>query len=169
MLIAGAAALLAAGCTAASTSDSTSTAMSTSMSASASTDKTTTSLPGVGRRQPGVDPGHIVAAPSTSTTTPVEDPAKPVPIGPQSAVGQQVVITKAAFVPQQLNALEGKSVVWTNESGTPQVVSILGLGVRSPEIPPGAQFVWTPPAGGTLNVRSDSGSAGSLVVSTGQF
>ncbi len=117
-------------------------------SAPTSSTSSASSAPFLGHLQAGVDPGHIVPAPSTATTTPVENPARPLPIDPVEAVGQEVIITRKAFVPAQLDGLTGKPVVWTNESGTPQVVMVLGFGVRSAPIPPGERVRLETPRSG---------------------
>jgi plastocyanin len=109
---------------------------------------------------PGVDPGHVVPAPPGPTTTPTEDARYPIYKGFNT--GQQALITAHGFEPEQLNAITGQAVVWTNMSGSPQQVVITQEGVRSPTIPPGAQFVWTWKSGGNINVRSASGFSQSL-------
>lgn len=107
----------------------------------------------VGAPYPGVDHGHVVPASSTSTTVPVEIPSHPLPIASTSTLGQQILIHKTAFVPQTLYADSGEALVWTNESGAPTRVQIYNYRITSPTIPPGAQFVWTPPSGGVLSIR----------------
>jgi plastocyanin len=97
----------------------------------------------------------LVPAPPGPTTTPTEDPRYP--IYPGFNTGQQALITAHGFEPAQLDSITGQAVVWTNVSGVPQRVIISGEGVRSPTIPPGAQFVWTWRSGGNINVRSASG------------
>ena len=104
---------------------------------------------------PGVDPGHLVPAAPGPTTTPTEDAHYPIYKGFNT--GQQSLITAHGLEPAQLNATTGQAVVWTNVSGVPQRVIISQEGVRSPTIPPGAQFVWTWNSGGNINVRSASG------------
>jgi hypothetical protein len=116
--------------------------------------RTTTSTSAF-RPYPGVDPGHIVPAGPGPTTLPTEDAITP--IYPQFNTGQQVVITAHGFEPHQLNATTGEAVVWTNVSGVPQRVVISEEHVRSPTIPPGAQFVWTWKLGGNINVQTASG------------
>lgn len=102
-----------------------------------------------------VDPGYIVPAPPGPTTLPTEDAVTP--IRPDFDTGQQVVITAHGFEPLQLSATIGQPVVWTNASGSTQQISIVGL-LRSPRIPPGAQFVWRPTFGGSIAYRSGSGA-----------
>lgn len=117
----------------------------------------TTSSTGPETPEPGVDAGHVVMpTPGTTTTTPKALP-----------VGQVVLITPTGYYPQQLYALGGKPVVWVNESGKSQILTILGIGVRSKPVPPGAQFVWKGPLGGNYNVTDTSGHLGYVEESTG--
>jgi hypothetical protein len=115
----------------------------------------TTTTTAASKPYPGVDPGHIVPAGPGPTTLPTEDAVTP--IYPQFNTGQQVVITAHGFEPHQLNATTGQPVVWTNVSGVPQRIVISEEHVRSPLIPPGAQFVWTWKLGGNINVETASG------------
>ena len=101
-----------------------------------------------------VDPGHIVPAPPGPTTLPTEDPITP--IRPDFDTGQQVIITSHGFEPLQLSGAKTEQVVWTNVSGSTQRITIIG-GPTSPAIPPGAQYVWMPNAGGSIAYRSASG------------
>ena len=96
-----------------------------------------------------------MAAPTESTTTPREDPQYP--IYENFNTGQQALITAHGFEPAQLDATSDQAVVWTNVSGVAQRVLITQEGVRSPTIPPGAQFVWTWKGGGNINVQTASG------------
>ncbi len=121
---------------------------------------TTTTSTAPNSPYPGVDPGHVVAAPPGTTTTPTEDAKYPIYQGFNT--GQQALITAHGFWPAQLNAITDQAVVWTNVSGVPQQVVISQERVRSATIPPGAQFVWTWKSGGNINVRSASGFSENL-------
>lgn len=109
-----------------------------------------------------LDRGHVVAAPSTSTTVPHERGVRP--INPTVDNGQQILITRSAFVPAQLFADVTKPVVWTNLSGTTQRVVFDVIAVHSPPIPPGAQFVWRPSTTLDLGYHSATGVRGALIL-----
>lgn len=132
----------------------------TPTSAKDSGNETTTSSTSAPSPYPGVDPGHLVPTPPGPTTVPTEQPT--VPVYPGFNTGQQALITAHGFEPKQLDALTDQPVVWTNVSGAPQRVLISQENVRSPVIPPGAQFVWTWKSGGNINVQSASGFSQSL-------
>jgi hypothetical protein len=118
-----------------------------------------------GAPYPGVDLGHVVPKSSTPTTVPVEIPSHPLPIASTSTLGQQVLIEKKGFAPTLLYADIGEPLVWTNESGVPMKIQVFDYRVTSPVIPPGAQFVWTPPSGGTISVVSAAGFTGDVHMS----
>lgn len=129
----------------------------------ASTPSPTTSRPSTTTLTPTtVDPGHLVPAAPGPTTLPTEDPVTPV--RQDFDTGQQVVIAKSGFEPKRLSASIGEPVVWTNDSGVTQTVTVVGLSVHSPLIPPGAQFVWTPNFGGSIAYRSGSGFQALLIL-----
>jgi len=93
---------------------------------------------------------------------PTEDAVTP--IHTDFDTGQQVAITATAFEPKLLGSTADEPVVWTNVSGKPAQVIIPSLSVRSPVIPPGAQFEWTPKEGGVIGYVSGSGFRGQLDV-----
>jgi hypothetical protein len=109
-----------------------------------------------------LDPGRVVAAPSTPTTVPHERGVRP--IDPAVDNGQQILITRTAFVPAQLFADVTKPVVWTNLSGKTQTVVFDVIAVHSPPIPAGAQFVWHPSTTLDLAYHSASGLRGALIL-----
>ncbi len=118
-----------------------------------------------GKGSPGADgptttfypQGHIVPPPDTPTTTPREVPSEP--INQYISAGQQIVIEPdGAFWPQSLYATYQVPITWTNLSGRPQKVVFDYIPVQSPEIAPGAQFVWKWRSGGTLSYHSALGS-----------
>jgi plastocyanin len=128
---------------------------------------TTASSPATSASEPksenaGVDPGHLVPAGPGPTTMPTEDPITPIRSGFDT--GQQVAITAHGFEPLQLSATPGEAIVWTNVSGVPQTVVIGEASVRSPTIPPGAQFVWKPNFGGYIGYTSEAGFRATLIV-----
>jgi plastocyanin len=126
--------------------------------ATSTTTKTTTTTT---KTATTIDPGHVVPAAPGPTTLPTEDAITP--IRQDFDTGQQVVITAHGFEPLELSATIGQPVVWTNISGMTQQITIVGL-IRSPRIPPGAQFVWTPNFGGSIAYHSATGSHAVLIL-----
>ena len=138
-----------------STHDPSAQGASTSSPAGApsSTTKTTSSPPdGPASAYPR---GHLVAAPETPTTIPME--TSKVPITQYIGAGQQIIIKASGFWPNTLYANYKVPITWTNLSGRPQKVVFDHIPVSSPTIPPGWKFVWKSPFGGSYTYSSASG------------
>jgi len=98
--------------------------------------------------------GKIVTR-SPSASAPRQSSGFPVSKDLQS--GDQILIYSGAFWPNQLTANQLVPVTWTNMTKVTQTVSIIGIGVISPPIPPGSQWVWKSTGGGVLAYKSASG------------
>lgn len=104
----------------------------------------------------------IVPAPDGTTTVPTERGTRP--IDPIVDAGQQILITSHGLVPQHIFSLVTEKVTWTNLSGTVQNIVFDYVPVRSPAIPPGAQYVWTPSTAIEIAYRTTSGMKGVLTL-----
>jgi hypothetical protein len=103
--------------------------------------------------------GQII---SRSPTVPAPKQSSGYAVSKDIQSGQQILIYQAGFWPNQLYANELVPVVWTNMTKVTQTVSIVGIGVKSPPIPPGDQWEWKTTGGGVLAYRSAVGSQGIL-------
>jgi hypothetical protein len=79
------------------------------------------------------------------------------PVSKDLQSGDQILIYPGAFWPNQLTANQLVPVTWTNMTKVTQTVTIIGIGVTSPPIPPGSQWVWKSTGGGVLAYKSASG------------
>jgi hypothetical protein len=100
-----------------------------------------------------------VAGPVPTTTLP-QDNGLPIP--PDFAAGQNILITPDGFEPKVLEANVSAPVVWTNLSGKPQTIVFVDFPVESGTIPPGGTFTWSTQDAIAFTYLSGTGLSGKL-------
>ena len=92
--------------------------------------------------KPGGAPGPMVTVPS-------ENGVRPIALTCDS--GEQILIEPDSFYPRILVANVKAPITWTNLTTSPQEIVFLNSEVRSPLIPPGGKWSYTPPT--SLNLH----------------
>ncbi len=92
--------------------------------------------------KPGGAPGPVVTVPTESGVRPISEVVDS---------GQQILIEPDSFFPRILIANVKVPITWTNLTNSPQQISFLSSTIRSPSIPPGGKWSYTPPT--ALNIH----------------